>query len=83
MAARTPSLNTKAFHSMRDWIAYLEQTKRLVRAKKGVPLKYTLAAIAKQLDGDKAFQFSKLKCIPNLTISVSYTHLTLPTTPYV
>ena len=57
MAAQTPSLNTKAFHSMRDWIAYLEQTKRLVRAKKGVPLKYTLAAIAKQLDGDKAVLF--------------------------
>ena len=57
MAAQTPSLNTKAFQSMRDWIAYLEQTKRLVRAKKGVPLKYTLAAIAKQLDGDKAVLF--------------------------
>ena len=57
MAAQITSLNTKAFHSMREWIAYLEQTKRLVRAKKGVPLKYTLAAIAKQLDGDKAVLF--------------------------
>ena len=57
MAAQNPSLNTKAFHSMRDWLAYLEESKRLVRTKKGVPLKYTLAAIAKQLDGDKAVLF--------------------------
>ena len=57
MAAQNPSLNTKVFHSMRDWIAYLEQTKRLVRAKKGVPLKYTLAVMAKQLTEIKRFYF--------------------------
>ena len=57
MVTQNPSLNTRAFHSMRDWIAHLEKTKRLVRAKKGVPLKYTLAAIAKQLDGEKAVLF--------------------------
>lgn len=57
MVTQNPSLNTRAFHSMRDWIAHLEKTKRLVRTKKGVPLKYTLAAIAKQLDGEKAVLF--------------------------
>ncbi len=57
MAVKKPSLNAKAFDSMRDWITHLEKTKRLVRTKKGVPLKYTLAAIAKQLDGEKAVLF--------------------------
>ena len=57
MTVKKPPLNTKAFQSMRDWIAHLEKTKRLVITKKGVPLKYTLAAIAKQLDGDKAVLF--------------------------
>lgn len=57
MTVKKPTLNTEAFQSMRDWIAHLEKTKRLVITKKGVPLKYTLAAITKQLDGEKAVLF--------------------------
>ena len=57
MVVQNSSLNTSAFHCMRGWIAHLEKTKRLVRTKKGVPLRYTLAAIAKQLDGKKAVLF--------------------------
>ena len=57
MTVKKPPLSKKAFQSMRDWIAHLEKTKRLVITKKGVPLKYTLAAITKQLDGEKAVLF--------------------------
>lgn len=69
MVTQNPSLNTRAFHSMRDWIAHLEKTKRLVRTKKGVPLKYTLAAIAKQLDGEKAVLFPNPDHYPIAVVS--------------
>ena len=43
------------------------------------------SAVSKQLSIDSATQESQLSSKPDLepTISVSYTHLTLPTTPYV
>lgn len=46
-----------AFSSMRDWIAHLKNTNRLAISKPNIPLKYTLAAVAKQLDGSKAILF--------------------------
>jgi 2,5-furandicarboxylate decarboxylase 1 len=43
--------------SLRDWLDRMESTGRLARAKPGIPLEYTLAAVAKRLDGDKAVLF--------------------------
>ena len=45
--------------SLRDWLDRMESTGRLARAKPGIPLEYTLAAVAKRLDGDKAVLFPK------------------------
>ena len=43
--------------TLRSWLDRLEETGRLARAKPDVPLEFTLAAIAKRLDGDKATIF--------------------------
>ncbi len=43
--------------SLRDWIKRLESSGRLARAKPRIPLKFTLAAMAKRLDGKKAILF--------------------------
>ena len=43
--------------TLRSWLDRLEETGRLARAKPDVPLEFTLAAIAKRLDGDKATFF--------------------------
>ena len=45
------------FTALRDWLARLESTQRLVRTKPGIPLEHTLAAVAKRLDGRKATWF--------------------------
>jgi 2,5-furandicarboxylate decarboxylase 1 len=44
---------------LRQWLAHLEATGRLAVAREGVPLKHTLAAIAKRLDGTQAAYFPK------------------------
>jgi 2,5-furandicarboxylate decarboxylase 1 len=46
-----------AVSSLRDWLDRLDSNGRLARAKPGIPLEYTLAAIAKRLDGEKAVLF--------------------------
>jgi len=43
--------------TLRSWLDRLEETGRLARTKPDVPLEFTLAAIAKRLDGDKATLF--------------------------
>ncbi|MCH9671390.1 MAG: UbiD family decarboxylase [Gammaproteobacteria bacterium] len=43
--------------SLRDWLTHLEQTGRVARSRPGIPLKFTLAALAKRLDGIKATVF--------------------------
>lgn len=43
--------------TLRSWLDRLDETGRLVRTKPDVPLEFTLAAIAKRLDGDKATLF--------------------------
>ena len=55
--AQNQAFNTKAFQSLREWIEHLQNSDRLVRTKPGIPLKYTLAAVAKKLDGEKAVLF--------------------------
>ena len=55
--AQNQAFNTKAFQSLREWIEHLQNSDRLVSAKPGIPLKYTLAAVAKKLDGEKAVLF--------------------------
>lgn len=50
------STNT-AFSTLRGWLENLENSGRMARAKPGVPLEFTLAAIAKRLDGKKATWF--------------------------
>ncbi|MGZ5198676.1 MAG: UbiD family decarboxylase [Telluria sp.] len=44
---------------LREWLAHLEATGRLAVIREGVPLKHTLAAIAKHLDGKQAAWFPK------------------------
>lgn len=45
------------FATLRSWIDRLEETGRLARTKPDIPLEFTLAAIAKRLDGEKATLF--------------------------
>ena len=45
------------FATLRSWIDRLEETGRLARTKADIPLEFTLAAIAKRLDGEKATLF--------------------------
>ncbi len=45
------------FSTLRSWIDRLEETGRLARTKPDVPLEFTLAAIAKRCDGEKATLF--------------------------
>ncbi len=45
--------------ALREWLDRLEQSGRLTRARPGIPLKFTLAAVAKRLDGRKAVIFPK------------------------
>ncbi|MFL6674808.1 MAG: UbiD family decarboxylase, partial [Massilia sp.] len=44
---------------LREWLAHLQDTGRLAVIRDGVPLKHTLAAIAKRLDGSQAAYFPK------------------------
>jgi 2,5-furandicarboxylate decarboxylase 1 len=44
---------------LRAWLAHLQDTGRLAVIREGVPLKHTLAAIAKRLDGTQAAYFPK------------------------
>jgi 2,5-furandicarboxylate decarboxylase 1 len=53
---RSDTHETKA-HDLRQWLAHLEATGRLAVMRKGVPLRHTLAAIAKRLDGKQAAYF--------------------------
>ncbi|WP_312486559.1 UbiD family decarboxylase [Massilia timonae] len=50
--------NHKA-RDLRHWLAHLEATGRLAVIREGVPLKHTLAAIAKRLDGKQAAFFPR------------------------
>ena len=43
--------------SLRGWLKRLEESGRLARARPGIPLRYTLAALAKRLDGERATFF--------------------------
>ena len=45
------------FATLRSWLDRLEETGRLARTKPDIPLEFTLAAIAKRLDGEKATLF--------------------------
>ena len=45
------------FATLRSWLDRLEETGRLARTKPDNPLEFTLAAIAKRLDGEKATLF--------------------------
>lgn len=47
------------FTTLRSWLDRLEETGRLARTKPDVPLEFTLAAIAKRLDGEKATLFPR------------------------
>ena len=49
--------NPEPANSLRDWVNQMASTGRLARAKPGGPLEYTLAALAKRLDGKKAVLF--------------------------
>lgn len=46
-----------AVTSLRDWLDRMRANGHLATAKPGIPLKFTLAALAKRLDGDKAVVF--------------------------
>ena len=43
--------------TLRGWLERLEATGRLARARPGIPLRFTLAAVAKRLDGRRATYF--------------------------
>jgi len=53
----TPARPNAPFTTLRSWLDRLEETGRLARTKPDVPLEFTLAAIAKRLDGEKATLF--------------------------
>ena len=46
-----------AVTSLREWLDRMDTSGRLARAKPGIPLEFTLAAVAKRLDGEKAVLF--------------------------
>jgi 2,5-furandicarboxylate decarboxylase 1 len=46
-----------AVTSLRDWLEQMRADGRLATAKPGIPLEFTLAALAKRLDGEKAVLF--------------------------
>lgn len=50
-------MTTSNAHDLRTWLAHLEASGRLAVMRDGVPLKHTLAAIAKRLDGKQAAFF--------------------------
>ena len=52
-----PDPRAAALPTLRGWLERLEATNRLARARPGIPLRFTLAALAKRLDGDRATLF--------------------------
>ena len=52
------AVNT-VFTNLRGWLDRLRETDRLAEAKPGIPLEFTLAAVAKRLDGRKAVLFPR------------------------
>mgnify|MGYP001601757945 CR=1 FL=1 len=59
-SSSTPStLSTAPFTDLRRWLTHLHDTGRLAIIREGTPLKHTLAAIAKRLDGRQAAYFPK------------------------
>ena len=48
---------TRAFTSLRAWLAHLAETDRLAIAREGLALRHELAALAQRLDGEKATFF--------------------------
>jgi 2,5-furandicarboxylate decarboxylase 1 len=53
----TISNRPTAVTSLRDWLDRMAANGRLATAKPGIPLEFTLAAVAKRLDGEKAVLF--------------------------
>ena len=52
-----PHSHPEPVPSLRAWLERLEESGRLARARPGVPLVHTLAAVAKRLDGTRAVLF--------------------------
>jgi 2,5-furandicarboxylate decarboxylase 1 len=70
----TISNHPAAVSSLRDWLDRLDSNGRLARAKPGIPLEYTLAAVAKRLDGEKAVLFPEPGGHPVSVISGIVSH---------
>ena len=57
MPAAAPGRNRAGFDSLRGWLAHLAATGRLVETAPGIDLRFTLAAVAKKLEGRQASYF--------------------------
>ena len=55
--ATAPAPASSPVPTFRGWLERLEASGRLARARPGVPLRFTLAALAKRLDGRRATYF--------------------------
>src|SRR5580692_8227909 len=53
----TATRRNRAFDSLRGWLAHLAATGRLVETAPGIDLRFTLAGIAKRLEGKQASYF--------------------------
>ena len=49
----------QGFTELREWLAHLEQSKRLARTRPGIPLRHSLAAVSKRCDGKQATWFAR------------------------
>ena len=56
-AGSAPACGARPVPTLRDWLARLDSSGRLARARPGIPLRFTLAALAKRLDGRQATFF--------------------------
>src|SRR5258706_852569 len=54
---RDPARRNRPADSLRDWLAHLARTGRMVETAPGLDLKFTVAAIAKRLEGQQATYF--------------------------
>ena len=56
-AASRPAPEPPTVPTLRGWLHRLEESGRLARSRPGIPLRFTLAAVAKRLDGRRAAFF--------------------------
>ena len=69
----------KSSTDLRSFLLMLQNKNELVHVKRDVNPEYEIAAVTARLDGKQAVIFEKVRGSKSRVVSVSYTHLTLPT----